>query len=236
MNLGAALRVGLAAGLVAGAIWGLFIVFAIGPLIDEAESYEEEPNPVPVLERRLVALGGVLVLGLLIGLGFSLVLRVWSMVLPGENRLAKALALGLLAFLVFGLLPILNIPSNPPGVETNLSAEERGFWFVATIAAAFGGIMAAGGLYYLASPQFKSVGGRRVLAIGALTMAIVLATFPFLLRPSLEREPSLIPSSLIDAFFYLTIVQWLVFWVALALLVGFLSARMEPMGTAAEPV
>ncbi len=231
MNLGATLKVGLVAGLVAGLVLGTFLVLVMGPLIDQAETLEGEENPVPVLQRRAAAFGGALFIGILAGLGFALAFPAVNLSFPQFSVMAKAMAFGLLAFVVFSLLPLLAVPATPPAVEMSPGVEERGFWFVATTISAFGGVLAAFGLYYLVSPWTKNQRSRAALALGGLAIVAFLWVLPFLLKPEVTALPGAAPQSLIDSFYTLTIVSWIVFWAFLSLGLGLIWPRFQSSST-----
>ncbi len=229
MDLGTTLKVGLAAGLLAGLFLGLFAALVMGPLIDEAESYEEEANPVPVLPRRVAAFGGSVVIGVLVAWGFALVFPMANLVLPSQNVLIKAWAYGLLAFAVFSLLPLLVVPATPPAVEMVPAVEERQFWYVATLISALGGVVAGFGLYYLLSSRAKTPAVRQALLAGSAGIVAVMWALPFLLKPPIFALPSPIPQSLIDTFYALTIIEWLLFWTILSTALGFLWPKWFPV-------
>lgn len=226
--MGATLKVGLAAGLLAGLFLGLFVAFVMGPLIDEAESYEEEANPVSVLQRRVAAFGGSIVIGIVAALGFAFVFPMVNLVLPFDGFLVKAWAYGLLAFAVFSLLPLLVVPATPPAVEMVPAVEEREFWYVATLISALGGVVAGFGLYYLLSPRAGTPGVRRALLAVSMAIVALLWVLPFLLKPPIFALPSPIPQSLVNTFYALTLVEWLLFWMTLSTAVGFLWPRLLP--------
>ncbi len=227
MTILRALKVGLAAGLVAGVVLGAYILLVMGPLIDEAEAFEGEENPVSLELRRATAFGGAVLIGVLIGIPLALVFPLAESLLPWRSVVWKALVLGLLAYLIFSLLPILNVPTNPPGVETNLSVEEREFWYVGTMISALGGVLAGFGLYYILTPRTKSATARKFLLGGSLLVVATLWTLPFLLRPRIERISGVIPSGLIETFYYLTVLEWAVFWVVLSTALALLWPRFR---------
>ncbi len=166
-------------------------------------------------------------MGVLVGIPFAVVFTLADSLLPWRSVASKALALGLLAYVIFSLLPVLNVPTNPPAVETNLSVEARGYWYVATMASAFGGVLGGIALHYLVAPMARSVVARRSLLLGSLIVVALLWAMPFLLKPKIERVPGVVPAGLIETFYYLTLLEWLVFWVALSVALTFLWLRIE---------
>lgn len=225
MAIGSILKVGLAAGAIAAVVLGLFFVLVMGPLIDEAESYEEESNPVGVVERRLVGFAAFFGVGLLIAIGYALVFPLVTLVFPGPSLLPKALAYGGLAFLIFTFLPLLAVPVTPPAVEMVPSVEEREFWYAATLASSLGGVVAAFGLYFLVSPLLKTGSARRALIGAGVAVVAFLWALPFLLMPEIRPLPGPVPDSLVASFYLLTFVEWLLFWLVLSVAVGFLWPR-----------
>lgn len=225
MGIGSILKVGLAAGVLAGLFLGLFFLLVMGPLIDEAESYEEEANPVGVLPRRAVGFAAFLVVGVLIGLGFTLVFPLVRLTFPGQSTLWKAVAFGALAFAVFSFLPLLAVPVTPPGVEMVPEVGEREFWYVATLASGLGGVAAAFGVYYLVAPTLRTEAARRGLVGGGVALVAFLWGLPFLLKPEIRALPGPVPASLVSAFYALSLGEWLVFWLLLGAAVGWLWPR-----------
>ncbi len=217
----------LAAGLLAGLVLGLFILLVLGPLIDQAEAMEGEENPVPVAERRAAAFGAALVIGIVVGIPFALVFPLISAILPWRSLLSKAWVHGLLALAVFSVLPLLAVPGTPPGVEISLDVAEAELWYVGTILFALGGVLAAFGLYYLLSRKARSPWGTRGSVGLSLSVGALLWILPFLLRPEIEIVPGNVSPELIRTFYYLTLLEWTVFWLVLSTALGRLWPRFQ---------
>ncbi|MFQ5838909.1 MAG: CbtA family protein [Thermoplasmata archaeon] len=227
MSIRGTLKVGLAAGLLAGLVLGLYIMLVMGPIIDEAKAIEGGEEPVPASVTKAVAFTGGIVTGVLICIPFALVFPAVDSILPWRSVIRKAWAYGALAFIIFSLLPLLAVPGAPPGVERNLSVEERQFWYIGTMLSAFGGVLAGFGLYYFLTPKARSLWAKRVLLAVSLLIVSFLWLLPFLLKPEITAIPGDVPPELIQTFSYLTILEWVLFWSVLSTALGLLWSRLE---------
>lgn len=226
MSLRATLKVGLAAGLVAGLVLGSFILLVMEPLIDEAKALEGGEEPVPAPVTKAVAFVGGVFVGVLVGIPFALVFPFVQSVLGWRSRVAMAGVYGGLAFGAFSLLPFLAVPGGPPGVDYTLDVAERQFWYVATMASAVGGLVAALGLYLLVRPQARTGGARLALLAASLAIAATTWALPLLLVPDSALITDL-PLAFVQRYRVALVVQWALFWTVLSGSVALLWRRWE---------
>jgi predicted cobalt transporter CbtA len=227
MSIRGAVKVGLAAGLIAGLVLGLYIFFVMESLIDVALAYEEGEEPVPRWLAKSVALAGGVVTGLLVGIPFALVFPMVNAALPWRSVLRKAWVYGALGFIIFSFLPLLAVPGAPPGVERNLSVEEREFWYVTTMLSAFGGLLAGYGFYRIFSPNLSTPRSRHLLLAASLGVIALLWTLPFLLKPEITFVPGDVPVSFLQLYTAMMFLQWVIFWGVLSTALGLLWTRFE---------
>ncbi len=181
-------------------------------------------EPLPSAVTRAVAFLFSPIVGILIGIPFAFVYPFVATMLPWRNHALKVFAYGSVAFLVFSLLPLLAVPGRPPGVESNLDVSEREFWFVGTMVSAFGGVLAGFALYHLFSPRASARRSRGILLGASLAVVAVLWSLPFLLKPEITPITEL-PRPFLELYFYLTVLEWAIFWTVLSAVLAVLWPR-----------
>lgn len=230
MGVARVLKAGLAAGVVAGVVLALYVVLVMQPLIAEAESYETNGDP-PVVSDLLTdvtAVLGAVVVGVMVAIPFALVFPFIRHEAPWRGHYTKAWAYGGLAFVIFNLLPLLAVPTAPPGVERLPEVETRIFWFVGTMVAGVGGVVAALAVYRLGISRATTEAGRGTVLVLSLLVVQAVWALPFLLGPETVIRRGPVPASLITAFAFLTFLEWILFWAVLSTGLAFFWRRFEP--------
>lgn len=194
------LKRGLAAGLVAGLGFGLFMALVGNPLLGLAEASvsaghahtaagadASDPSLVSATVTRLVAIVSGVLWGLLLGLAFGMALFLLEPVLPDSPAAASAVLAGA-GFLTASGAPWLVLPPQPPGVAYAVGTDTR--------LLVYGGMMLAGGvvgmLSILAAHRVRMKGPGAAVLAGLAPLALLAV--PVWLAPSIGVEHSLTPA------------------------------------------
>jgi cobalt transporter subunit CbtA len=214
---------------IAGALAGLFL-FAIqavfvNPLIIEAETYENEPQPVataPVTatdhaadhthdegDEENRALWTVLT-NIITGIGFGLML-IAGFALRGDIDLRRGILWGVAGFIAFNLAPALGLPPELPA-DYAAPLAERQMWWVMTVVATAGG---------LALIAFTRSWLTRIIGL------VVIAVPHIVGAPHPDQAGGLAPDDLRWQFQIAALVTMALFWAALGGLSGYFYQRFE---------
>lgn len=129
------LRRGLTAGVIGGAIYGLFTLTVIVNLVTFAESFEtghHSGHEALVTETTtvIVSSGGGVLWGIFLGLlGFGGVYYFLEPALPGKGG-TKSYVLGAGGFITVSGAPWLVLPPLPPGMDQTLPTNVRVLWYI----------------------------------------------------------------------------------------------------------
>jgi predicted cobalt transporter CbtA len=232
-----------AAGALAGALSGLWLLLVTERTIEPALAIEEARSPGAdhageaheVVSRGTQVVGGLLgtvVAGVVLALVFAAVFAALRHRLPARTDFGRSAVLGLIGFGVFALLPAVVIPANPPAVSDPGTIGRR--------TAIYGGVLAAGLVIALVvAAVVSALGGRgfdtaattlAAVLCGALLVGVVLLLFP----RSPDTIPGDVPADVVWNFRLASLGQLAVLWTALALVGGALVERLGRRGAAAR--
>lgn len=237
------LRHGLIAGAAAGLCAALVLWLLVEPVIRRALVIEEARgghNPghdaEPLVSRTLQVFGGLAtaaLVGMLLGVVFTVVYARAGHRLPGATNLGRSASLALVGFVVVTLLPALKIPANPPAVGDPATVTERTLLYLLTILL---GVLAVGVL--LAVDRWL-VGRGTPLHVRALvgTAAAVVSVGAILaLVPGTpDAVPADVPAMLLWDFRVASLAQLATMWLVLGLVFGALAESRDRAARTAVP-
>ena len=222
-----ALIVGLIAGLLVGGFHNLFTV----PVMERAIALEEQraaaEAPSGAIEeeggaevslgvQRIGMVVGLAVFGLILGLVFTGLFRLFRGVAPGWHPLAIALVVGALGFWALSLFPFIKYPLNPPGVgEPATLTFRQGFQTLFFFLSAAGMAAAVYGAKLV--NQSTSIISHRIQRY--IMVAAAYAVFALIIVFVVPGNPDLtpVPVDLLELFRALTMIGQFLLWLLLAL-------------------
>ncbi|ELZ11695.1 hypothetical protein C479_06557 [Halovivax asiaticus JCM 14624] len=245
------LKRGVAAGLVAGVAYGLYIVLVASPLLgavhglggghdsDHAHGGEaghghaheaggahghEHAEAVSETTAAIVSAGSGVLWAILLAGTFAIAYYLFEPALPGDV-VGKALTLAAAGFFSVSLLPWLVLPPMVPGAEASLGIDAR--------LATYAGLVAAGALasgLSLAGYRRLAAGGRyRAIALASLPIAVVVIAAATL-APSIVTQPA-IAGDLVTAVQGATVLSQAALWACLAGCFAWFHRRAGNAGT-----
>jgi hypothetical protein len=215
---------GIAAGALAGTLFGLFVALVGTPLVGAVEATTHAhhhaagaghvvPDPV----TAVASIGGGLLWGLLLGGIFGAVYYLFEPSIPGPGR-SKAHLLAAAGFVTVSGAPWLLFPPRPPGVEAALPIGTRLAWY---------GVMAAAGALAcgLAALTYRRLAARfgRPAVLAALAPLAVLAV-PLALAPATAAGGD-VPASVAATYRAVVAAGQAGLWLALATAHAWLEGR-----------
>ncbi len=216
----------LLGGLLAGLGAASFHAIATEPLIDQAITLEELRNVEVAAEEPVVSREGQKI-GLFVGWG---VLGItWAMLFAGVYSLGLSrgwlrshrmvpLALAVIGFCAFALVPGIKYPANPPGVGSSASIDFRQQMFVASwVLGAAGALIAAVLAMRLSSSPVQRG------AIGIAFYVVWSAALIVMLPPN--PDPVTMPIALVSEFRVLSLLSLAIFWALLGAAFAWATGR-----------
>lgn len=239
--LTAYIKRGLAAGLVGGFAFGLFVALVANPLVGYAETFEaghghgagaaSTASLVAMAVANAISVGGGVATGLLLGaVVFGAAYYLLEPAIPGAGD-TRSYLLAAAGFVTLSAAPWLALPPRPPGVEEALPADVRIAWY--------GGLMLAGavacglsGLAYVRVRDRTDRGWGRPAALAAA--ALPLAALPLVasLAPA-NPATGPVPEGFVLAFRWVVVFGQVTLWLALGAAHAWLVRRADD-GTATE--
>lgn len=237
------LRHGVTAGAAAGLCAALVLWLLVEPVIRRALLVEETRggrhhghDVEPLVSRSVQVLGGLVtaaLVGVLVGVVFSVVYARARHRLPGATNLGRSASLALVGFVVVTLLPALKVPANPPAVGNSATVTERTLLYLLTILL---GLTAVGVVLafdrWLSEREVRA--HARVLADTALTVVSTVAILTLVPGPP-ETVPPDVPATLLWDFRVASLAQLATMWLVLGLLFGTLVEARARAPRAAVP-
>lgn len=223
---------GVLAGLAAAAVQYFLTEIPLEAALAAEEARPREPGAgghhEELFDRGTQLLGGLLatvVIGLSVGIVFSVVFARLRHRLPGRADLDRALLLGGIGFLVISLLPGLKYPANPPGVGDPSTVDERTLWYVTVIVA--GLVLANLAPWFAGFLAGRGVGRSARIVLTALSTVVLLAVVLLVLPANNDPIPADIPGSLLWQFRVYSLTQLATLWAVLAAAFGLLLERRQ---------
>ncbi len=202
---------GVAAGLVAGLAYGLFLALVGNPLVEHMEHAahdhgHEHGHAVSELTTAVVSVGSGVLWGVLLGAAFGVAYYLFEPSLPGAGS-TKAFVLAGAGFLTVSGLPWLALPPVAPGTEQALATDVR--------LAIYGGLMILGATIAALSIALYGRARAERGRFGAAALALVpfaLCVIPVVLVPTnVVAAPDLA-----GAFGWLVVLGQVALWTILA--------------------
>lgn len=215
------LQRGVAAGLVAGLAYGLYMVFVANPLSgyvdgaghdhghDGAHAHEHAGDIVSEATAAVVSAGSGVLWAIFLGGVFAVALYVLEPALPGRGD-AKAYVLAGAGFFSVSATPWLVLPPAAPGAEHLYGIDARLAMYLGLVVVGIGLSAAAIGAYKRFARTHVGLG---ILAgaVPVLAAAVVLPTS----TPTIVTHPTL-PGDLVAAYRGLAVLSQAALWLLLA--------------------
>lgn len=222
---------GIAAGIVAGLAYGLFLALVGNPLVEYLEhaghghGHEHGPGPAAVSEltAAVVSVGSGVLWGILLGAAFGVAYYLFEPSLPGAGT-TKAYVLAGAGFLTVSGVPWLALPPVAPGAEQALATDVRLVVYGAMMAFGATICVLSVGLYRYVRHEHDAFTGH---AAGIAAMPFALCAIPILLVPVTVSGGS---GGLATAFQWLVVLGQVALWTIIAAVYGGLDRRAD--GTA----
>lgn len=210
---------GVAAGLVAGIVFGAFVAVVGDPLVALAEELAHahehgHGHQEPALFTTAASVGGGIVWGLLGGLALGVGYYFLEPVLPGSPD-AQSYLLAVSGFITASGAPWLVLPPRPAGVEQALQTDVRLFWYGMMMVA---GAMACG-LALLTYRHAERTGTPTAVALFPFGLLLV----PALLAPS--NPVGATTEGLVATYRGVVVMGQLLFWGVIANIHSWLCRR-----------
>ena len=227
------LAIVLIAGLLAGLVHGLANIVIVEPYLD---------NAIGVENQRLFASGeakdtsqfwqkftdyriwqkqGSVVAGAMLGIAtgalFGLVYAYSRHILPTQNEITKALVLAGIMWAALFFIPFLKYPANPPTVGDPSTIALRTSLYIAFLA-----ISGFGALGF--SLLYKKMKNKKFLAVLGYAVIIITA---FIIMPSYPDKVAL-PMDLVNGFRIVSVLTMTIYWLANAVILGWLWKKIKP--------
>ncbi len=214
---------GVAAGGVAGLVYGLFMALVGNPLVHQVEHLghdhggAEHAHAVSEATTAVVGAASGVLWGILLGAAFGAAYYLFEPSLPGVGS-TKAYALAGAGFLTVSGVPWLVLPPVAPGTEQALATDLR--------LLIYGTMMVLGAVICASSvAAYDRVRHRRgpPAAVGAALVPFVLCVFPVVLVPT----NVLAGPELAAAFRWLVVLSQIALWAILAAVYARIDRRAE---------
>ena len=232
------LKRGVAAGLVAGLAYGLFVAFVANPLSEYVQTVghnhahehghghaNDHAHVVSEATTAAVSVGSGVLWAILLGGLFALALYFLEPALPGRGAV-KAYVLAGAGFLTVSATPWLVLPPAAPGAEHLYGVDARLAIYVGLVG--LGAIVSAAAVagYRRAAPRHPLAG----IAAGAVPVLAVGIAVP-LVTPTVVSHPEL-PADLVSAYRSLVVLSQAGLWALLGGTFGWLHRRARARSNA----
>lgn len=233
------LAIVIGAGLVAGLIHGLVNIVIVEPYLDNAIGIENqrmfasgEAKDTPefwkkfadyrIWQKQGSMIGGVM-LGVATGALFGLAFAYSRHVLPTQNDITKALVLAAIMWVTIFFIPFLKYPANPPTVGDPNTIVLRTSLYIAFVTLSGFGALGFSRLY-------KKMYNKRFLAF------LGYAGFIGVIFVIMPQNPDKITTSmdLVNGFRLVSAITMTIYWIANAIILGWLWKRVRPHATQQE--
>lgn len=227
------LTIVLIAGLLAGLVHGLANIVIVEPYLDNAigvenqrmfASGEEKDAPQfwqKFVDYRIWQKQGSIVAGALLGVStgalFGLIYGYSRNMLPTQNEITKALVLAGIMWATLFFIPFLKYPASPPTVGDPGTIVLRTTLYVVFLA-----ISGFGALGF--SILYKKMKNKKFLAVLGYALLIITA---FTLMPSYQDKIT-IPADLVNGFRIVSVITMTIYWLANAVILGWLWKKIKP--------
>jgi predicted cobalt transporter CbtA len=235
------------AGLIAGGLAGLFSLLvterAIAPALELEEARAAAEGATPHHGEELFSRGEQLVGGFLgtVAAGIALAVvfaAVYALIrhrMPGRTDVTRTAVLAAIGFGIFGLLPALKIPANPPAVGDPET--------VSTRTAIYGAVLLLGVITVMLVAALVSALRSRGTGVAATAVAatvatgVLLALILVLVPDNPDTIAADVPTAVVWDFRLASLGQLAVLWSGLGLASGWLLDRLvRPPGRCPVPV
>jgi predicted cobalt transporter CbtA len=231
------LKRALWAGLIVGIVMGAYMITVVEPVVDRAIALEEQMSAAePAVEEnghheeplytRDEQKGGGIGAGLLYSLAIALVFGTvfaWRRhVLPGTNDFTRAVWLAAVGFAVFGLIPAMKYPANPPAVGNPDTVGERTWQYVGLIALS---LLLVVGLTHLSKRLRERLDDpSRIIVVAAAT--VVAFGLAFIVLPGTpDSIDQAVPAALVWDFRLRSVGGLALIWIGFGLAFGWFLTR-----------
>jgi predicted cobalt transporter CbtA len=219
------LKRGIAAGVVAGLAYGLFMALVGNPLVEHLEHLahhdhghgHDHAHAVSELTTAVVSVGSGVLWGILLGAAFGTAHYLFEPSLPGVGSV-KAYTLAGAGFLTVSGVPWLALPPVAPGTEQALATDTR--------LLIYSGLMVLGALTAaLSVASYKRVRKKRgpLLSVAVAATPFALCAIPILLVPT----NTLAAPELAGVFVWLVVLSQVALWTIIASVYATLDRRAE---------
>jgi predicted cobalt transporter CbtA len=223
------------AGVIAGALAGAFSLLvterAITPALDleEARSAAEggHEHGVEMFSRSTQLFGGflgTLLAGVVLAVVFAAVYGVTRHRLPGRTDFSRVVLLAAIGFGIFGLLPALKIPANPPAVGDPATIGTRtAIYGTVLLCGVIAAMLVSALVSFLRS---RGVGTAATASVAVVMTGVLVALVVLLVPDSPDTIPLDVPAAVVWNFRLASLGQLAVLWTALGLAGGLLLDRL----------
>ena len=235
LRFGALLGRGVLAGLIAGALAGLFSLLvterAIAPALDLEEARAAAEGAThhgeELFSRGEQLLGGFLgtvAAGIALAVVFATVYALVRHRLPGGTDVSRTAVLAAIGFGIFALLPAMKIPANPPAVGDPGTVETRTALYGAVLLV---GVITAMLVAALVSAlRSRGTGDAPTAVAATVATGVLLALVLVLLPNNPDTIAADVPAAVVWNFRLASLGQLAVLWVSLGLASGWLLDRL----------
>jgi hypothetical protein len=228
LGAGAFLRRGMAAGLGAGLLTGLFQLVVGERWVEQAIRLEHAAaggGPADELFTRGVQRMGMMmatgIYGIVLGGVVALIVYAAARHMKG-TAWERSLKVALGGFIAFWLVPFIKYPANPPAVGDPATIGIRTSSFLAVALASVGAWLIAGVLARRLAAQGVDAPRRQIVVVGCYVLVMAAA---FLALPS--PEPVGISADLLWNFRLASVGGQVVLWATTGAVLGLLTLRAE---------
>lgn len=223
----------IVSGFLAGLVHSFLNIALVEPYLDNAIGIENQrlfaqgqaqDNPQfwkQFSDYRIWQKQGSIVAGAILGTAtgalFGLVFAYSRNVLPGRNDIKKALVLAGIMWAALYFIPFLKYPANPPTIGEPDTITFRALTYVLFVALSSLGAFGFSRLY-------KKLESKKFLAF--LGYATFMSIVFFVMPPN--PDPIKSPLVLVNGFRIISVVTMTIFWIANALILGWLWKKFQP--------
>lgn len=236
LRFGALLGRVVLAGLIAGALAGLFSLLvtqrAIAPALDLEEARAATEGATQHHREELFSRGeqliggflGTMAAGIALAVVFAAVYALVRHRLPGRTDVARTVVLATVGFGIFALLPAVKIPANPPAVGDPGT--------VGTRTAIYGAVLLLGVITAMLVAALVSalrshgIGAAATAVAATVATGLLLALILVLVPDNPDTIAADVPAAVVWNFRVASLAQLAVLWASLGLASGWLLDRL----------